>query len=82
MGNSLSTHSFRFYGAQTLISFLGKAFARLRLRRGSPFFVCTMAWGKILTCEDLIKRGSTIEGSCCIFQCSKEIVDHILIHLQ
>ena len=82
MGNSVSTHSMRFYGAQTLISFLGKAFARLRLHRGSPFFVCTMAWGKILTCEDLFKRGYTIEGWCCICRCSKETVYHILIHLQ
>ena len=53
MGNSLSTHSFQFYGAQTLISFLGKAFVRLRLRKGSPFFVCTTAWGKILLVRTL-----------------------------
>ena len=67
MGNLVSAHSIWFYGAQTLISFLGKAFVGLRLHRGSPFFVCTVAWGKILTCEDLIKRGYTIEGWCCIW---------------
>ena len=46
----------------------------------SLLFVCTTAWGKILTCENLLYRGYSMVSSCCMCLCSGETVDHLLIH--
>lgn len=43
------------------------------------FSVWTAAWGKILTCENLIKRGYYIL-SCYLICCSGKVLDHLLIH--
>ena len=43
------------------------------------FSVWTVAWGKILTCENLIKRGYYIV-SCYLCRCSGEMLDYLLIH--
>ena len=37
----------------------------------------TMAWGMILTCEYLIKRGYMIIGWCCMWQYSGKTVDNL-----
>lgn len=44
------------------------------------FFVWMAAWGKILTGENLRRRGFTIVDWCCMCHSSGEIVDHLLIH--
>jgi hypothetical protein len=44
------------------------------------FFIWSAAWGKILTCDNLMHRGYTMAGWCCMCQCAKETVDHLLIH--
>jgi hypothetical protein len=44
------------------------------------FFIWSAAWGKILTCDNLMRRGYTMAGWCCMCQCAEETVDHLLIH--
>lgn len=51
-----------------------KAFPRV------SFFVWMVAWGKILTGENLRRRGFTIMDWCCMCHSSGEIVDHLLIN--
>ena len=40
------------------------------------FFVWIAALGKILTCDNLMKRGYTMASWCCMCQCNGEAVDH------
>ncbi len=44
------------------------------------FFVWTAAWGQILTHDNLIKRGFSLVGWCCMCRCSGETVSHLLLH--
>uniref|UniRef100_A0A2N9JBN0 Reverse transcriptase zinc-binding domain-containing protein n=1 Tax=Fagus sylvatica TaxID=28930 RepID=A0A2N9JBN0_FAGSY len=44
------------------------------------FFICTATWGKILTFDNLMQRGYTTVGWCCMCQCDGETVDHLLLH--
>jgi hypothetical protein len=44
------------------------------------FFVWSAAWNKILTCDNLSKRGYTLVSWCCMCCCNGETVDHLLIH--
>ena len=45
------------------------------------FILCVDSdWGKILTCENLIKKCFSMVCRCCMCYCSREIVDHLLIH--
>ena len=44
------------------------------------FFVWTIAWGKILTCDYLMNRGITLVDWCSMCRCSDETVDHLLLH--
>lgn len=40
----------------------------------------TTAWGKILTHDNLMKRGFSLVCWCCMCQCSEETVDRLLLH--
>ena len=45
------------------------------------FFVWTPSFGgKILTCDNLIKRDYMLLGWCCMYWCNGEMVDHLLFH--
>jgi hypothetical protein len=44
------------------------------------FFVWTVAWGQILTCDNLRRRGIVLVGWCCLCRCNGEIMDHLLLH--
>jgi hypothetical protein len=44
------------------------------------FFVWTAAWQKILTCENLCKRGYYMTSWCCMCRCNGETVEHLLLH--
>ena len=44
------------------------------------FFVWMATWGKILTCNNLRRRWYTIVDWCCMYWCSGEGVDHLLIY--
>ena len=44
------------------------------------FFMWTAAWGKILTIDNLFKKGLSLVGWCCLCRCSRKIVSHLLHH--
>lgn len=46
------------------------------------FFVWTITWGKILTCDNLIKRGFSLVGWRCMCKCNGETVSHLLVHCE
>ena len=43
------------------------------------FFIWTVAWGRILTCDNLMRCGYTMVGWCCMCCCAGETVDHLLL---
>ncbi|XP_059633971.1 uncharacterized protein LOC132276526 [Cornus florida] len=44
------------------------------------FFVWTAVWRKILTIDNLRKRGNYFVNWCCICKQNRELVDHLLMH--
>uniref|UniRef100_A0A2N9F2D7 Reverse transcriptase domain-containing protein n=1 Tax=Fagus sylvatica TaxID=28930 RepID=A0A2N9F2D7_FAGSY len=57
-----------------------KCIWRTKAPRRACFFVWTAAWQKILTCENLRKRGYSITSWCCMCCCNGETVEHLLLH--
>jgi hypothetical protein len=62
------------------IKFPWKAIWRAKAPRRVSFFVWSAAWGKILTCDNLMRRGYTMVGWCCMCRNSGETGNHLLIH--
>ena len=50
--------------------------------RRISFFLWTAARGKILTCDNLMKRGHVLAAWCCMCKKGWETVDHLLIHCE
>ena len=48
--------------------------------RRVSFFVWTATWGRILTHDNLIKRGFSLVGWCCMCRRSGETVDHLPLY--
>ena len=74
-----------WYGAlcaATPTVFPWRSIWRSKAPRRVQFFVWTAAWNKVLTCDNLIKRGFIITSWCCMCKGSGETVDHLLIHCQ
>ena len=76
-------HIRSFY--QALCGHLGSSFPwkgiwRVKALRRVAFFVWAAAWGRILTCDNLRRRGFVMIGWCCMCRCSGETVDHLLLH--
>uniref|UniRef100_A0A2N9FZT4 Reverse transcriptase domain-containing protein n=1 Tax=Fagus sylvatica TaxID=28930 RepID=A0A2N9FZT4_FAGSY len=72
-----------FYQAligQSNIHFPWKAIWRVKAPRRVAFFVWTVAWGKILTCDNLMRRGYSLAGWCCMCRNGWETWDHLLLH--
>uniref|UniRef100_A0A2N9FRJ8 Reverse transcriptase domain-containing protein n=1 Tax=Fagus sylvatica TaxID=28930 RepID=A0A2N9FRJ8_FAGSY len=44
------------------------------------FFMWTVAWGRILTCDNLKQRGLVLAGWCCMCKNADESVNHLLLH--
>jgi hypothetical protein len=44
------------------------------------FFVWSSAWDKILTCDNLMRRGYNMTSWCCMCGCSGETEDYLLLH--
>jgi hypothetical protein len=44
------------------------------------FFMWTVAWGRILTCDNLKQRGLVLAGWCYMCKKADESVDHLLLH--
>ena len=72
-----------FYHAlsgQSASTFPWKAIWRVKAPKRVAFFVWTAAWGKILTCDNFIRRGYTMAGWCCMCRSGWETGEHLLIH--
>jgi hypothetical protein len=59
---------------------LGKVFWAVKASPRVSFFIWTAAWEKILTCDNLIWKGYTLVGWCCMCRSNGETVDHLLLH--
>lgn len=64
----------------TSFIFPWKGIWSVKAPRQDYFFVWTAAWGKILTVDNIRRRGYTLVDWCCICRSSREVVDHLLLH--
>uniref|UniRef100_A0A2N9GQ47 Reverse transcriptase domain-containing protein n=1 Tax=Fagus sylvatica TaxID=28930 RepID=A0A2N9GQ47_FAGSY len=62
------------------VSFPWKSIWRVKAPPRVAFFIWTAAWGRILTCDNLMQRGYTMVGWCCMCRCDGETVEHLLLH--
>uniref|UniRef100_A0A2N9GZQ1 Reverse transcriptase domain-containing protein n=1 Tax=Fagus sylvatica TaxID=28930 RepID=A0A2N9GZQ1_FAGSY len=62
------------------IAFPWKCIWRTKAPRRACFFVWTAAWNKILTYDNLRKRGYNLPSWCCMCRCNGESVEHLLLH--
>ena len=65
---------------RTLFSFPWKCIWKSCVHPKIFFFGWEALWGKILTCDQLQKRGMTLASRCTLCQESEETVDHLLLH--
>uniref|UniRef100_A0A2N9G0Y7 Uncharacterized protein n=1 Tax=Fagus sylvatica TaxID=28930 RepID=A0A2N9G0Y7_FAGSY len=72
-----------FYHAlsgQSAFTFPWNAVWRVKAPKWVVFFVWITALGKILTCDNLMRRGYTMAGWCCMCRSGWETGEHLLIH--
>uniref|UniRef100_A0A2N9GR69 Reverse transcriptase zinc-binding domain-containing protein n=1 Tax=Fagus sylvatica TaxID=28930 RepID=A0A2N9GR69_FAGSY len=62
------------------VSFPWKSIWMVKAPPRVAFFIWTTTWGRILTCDNLMRRGYTMARWCCMCRCEGEIVDHLLLH--
>ena len=62
------------------IPFLGRVYGALKPQRGFLFFMWMAVWGKILTTDNIIKKGFSFFSWCCLCRRSGETVSHLLLH--
>ena len=62
------------------VKFPWKIIWGVKAPRRVAYFVWSAAWGKILTCDNLMRRGYALVGWCCMCQCNGETMDHLLLH--
>ena len=87
LGRSLKQNSIfdvrSFYTALRVlpcVDFPWKSIWRNKAPRRACFFVWIAAWNKILTCDNLHKRGYSFPSWCCMCCSNGETVDHLLLH--
>ena len=66
--------------ASPTTAFLWKSIWKVKALRRVSFFVWTIAWRRILTCDNLMRRGFMMVGWCCMCKVSGESVTHLLLH--
>uniref|UniRef100_A0A2N9F1W7 Reverse transcriptase zinc-binding domain-containing protein n=1 Tax=Fagus sylvatica TaxID=28930 RepID=A0A2N9F1W7_FAGSY len=62
------------------IKFPWRAIWRVKAPCRVSFFLWSAAWGRILTCDNLMCRGYTLVGWCCMCRNAGETGNHLLIH--
>ena len=62
------------------LRFPWKSIWGVKAPRRVSFFVWTVAWGEILTCDNLMRRGFVMADWCCMCRRDWEIGDHLLLH--
>ena len=68
--------------ASTRIHFPWKIIWGVKAPRRISFFTWTAARGKILTCDNLMRRGHVLAGWCCMCKNHWETGDHLLLHCE
>ena len=63
-------------------SFPRKSVWWVKVPKRVSFLLWWATWGKILTIDNLIKRGLLRVNWCCMCRCSGEKVDYLLIHCE
>lgn len=74
-----------FYNAlrgSNSVNFLCKSIRGVKAPQRVSFFVWTVVWGKILTCDNLRERGYTIVDWFYMCRYSGEMLDHLLLHFK
>jgi hypothetical protein len=66
--------------ASTASDFAWKNVWRVKAPQRVVFFVWTAAWGQLLTCDNLMRRGFVMAGWCCMCKRIGELVNHLLLH--
>uniref|UniRef100_A0A2N9JAS3 DUF668 domain-containing protein n=1 Tax=Fagus sylvatica TaxID=28930 RepID=A0A2N9JAS3_FAGSY len=59
-----------------------KSIWKVKAPRRVVFFLWSVAWGRILTCDNLMRRGHVMVGWCCLCRAAGESVDHLLLHCE
>uniref|UniRef100_A0A2N9I6Z1 Reverse transcriptase zinc-binding domain-containing protein n=1 Tax=Fagus sylvatica TaxID=28930 RepID=A0A2N9I6Z1_FAGSY len=79
--STFDSHSF-YHALHSLteVHFPWKSIWRGKAPRRVAFFVWIAAWGRILTCDSLMKRGYVMANYCCMCKAAEETVDHLLLH--
>jgi hypothetical protein len=78
---AFASHSFYYALSDRLgVSFPWKSIWMVKAPPRVAFLIWTVAWGQILTCDNLMRRGYTMAGWCCMCRCEGETVDHLLLH--
>ena len=62
------------------VRFPWKSIWRVKAPPRVVFFIWTAAWGRILTCDNLMRCGYTMAGWFCMCCCDGETVKHLLLH--
>ena len=78
---TFDSHSFyHALHAPEAVAFLWKIIWGVKSPRRVAFFMCTVAWDRILTYDNLRKKGFVLAGWCCMCKSDGESVDHLFIH--
>jgi hypothetical protein len=62
------------------VTFPWKAIWGVHAPKRVSFFVWSAVWGRILTVDNLMRRGYQLAGWCCMCQRDGETINHLLIH--
>jgi hypothetical protein len=62
------------------LCFPWKSIWRVKAPPRVAFFMWTATWGRILTCDNLKRKGFVLASWCCMCKNTEETVDHLLIH--
>uniref|UniRef100_A0A2N9HQY3 DNA topoisomerase (ATP-hydrolyzing) n=1 Tax=Fagus sylvatica TaxID=28930 RepID=A0A2N9HQY3_FAGSY len=71
---------FQALQAPRVVAFPWKIIWGVKSPRRVAFFMWTVAWDRILTYDNLRKRGLVLAGWCCMCKGDDESVDHLFIH--
>lgn len=66
--------------APTAVHFPWKSIWGVKAPQRVAFFVWTVAWGRICTCDNLMKRGNVMAGWCCMIRGDVETVNYLFLH--
>ena len=66
--------------APVAVAFPWKMIWGVKSPRRIAFFMWIVAWDRILSCDNLRKKGFVLAGWCCMCKADDESMDHLFIH--